>query len=184
MLGFATVDYSTDHATLTVWLTSSDGRTVTHTNAVVFQLDDPDFDPVRAEQMVVDRYVVLTGRTAADAGPLASWVDLAPCDIATLVDLIQAEQELIRAKVRSGVDDLPRVPADVDQAALDAQPPAKLTLAVANHVGALWRAWMDTEAERMRRRKSLPPDHDAETFAELPETFTQTYRPHPSRVWA
>ena len=83
MLGFATVDLSTQDSTLTVWLTSAQGvASAGHTNAVIFDLDD-ELTPRRALAMICDRYVVLTDRTPREHPLLIGW-DVEPADLAML----------------------------------------------------------------------------------------------------
>jgi hypothetical protein len=181
VLGFATVDLSTQDDTLTVWLTSMQGTHADHTNAVVFNLGD-DTTPRRGSGMVSDRYVVLTDRTPRKHPLLISW-GVEPCDLAMLAEQVTAAQAVIMAAFeeyraqpgKAGLmePDLPPVPASVDQAALEIGPPEQLSLAVANQVMWTWTAWLATEGERVKRWKYMPGGREGETRASLPADFVK-----------
>jgi hypothetical protein len=192
VLGFATVDLSTQDDTLTVWLTSVDGTHVDHTNAVVFNLTD-DTTPRRALGMVLDRYVVLTERTPRTHPIFIGW-EVEPCDLAMLAEQITAAQVTIMAafeeyraqpgKANLLGPNLPPVPAAFDQAAMETGPPEQLTLAVANQVMRTWTAWLATEGERVKRWKYMPGGREGEQRALLPAEFmklstVQEIRPLP-----
>jgi hypothetical protein len=185
VLGFATVDLSTQDDTLTVWLTSvegtSDRPSADHTNAVVFELGD-DATSRRALSMMLDRYVVLTERSPHTHPVFNGW-DIEPCDVAMLAEQVNAAQATIMAafeeyRARPGKADLmepnlPPVPAPFDQAALEAGPPEQLTLAVANQVKRTWTAWLATEGERVKRWRYMPGGREGEARALLPAEFVK-----------
>jgi len=182
MLGFATVDLSTGDDSLTVWLTSLGmDIPVAHTNAIRFGLAD-DTAPRRAWSMLCERYVVLTDRTPRDHGVLARW-DVTPCDLAMFAKQTNAAQEALMAAfaghaAKPGKADLmepvlPRVPAPVDQTALETGAPEQLTLAVAGQVRGTWTAWLAVERERVKRWTYMPGGSKGETPALLPAEFVE-----------
>lgn len=193
MLGFATVDVSARDQSLTVWLTSEGMHAeVAHTNAVCFDLAEAEASR-RAWGMTCDRYVILTDRTPRDHAVLAQW-DVAPCDLAVLAKQTIAAQEAIMAAfaeyaVKPGKADLmeptmPPVPAPLDQAALEAESPTQLTLAVANQVRRIWATWLATERERVKRWTYMPGGIKGEAPAELPAEFVQQNALQQVRAWA
>jgi hypothetical protein len=184
VLGFATVDLSTQDDTLTVWLTSvedaPDRPRADHTNAVVFNLADGTAHR-RALGMVLDRYVVLTERTPRTHPIFIGW-DLEPCDLTMLAEQTTAAQVTIMAtfeeyRAKPGKANLMEpnllpVPAPVDQPAWEASPSERLlTLAVANQVMRTWAAWLATEGERVKRWKYMPGGYEGEKRALLPAEF-------------
>jgi hypothetical protein len=192
VFGFATVDLSPQDDTVTVWLTSLQGTHADHTNAVVFNLRDST-TPRRVQGMVLDRYVVLTERTARTHPIFTGW-GVEPCDLAMLAEQVIAAQAAIMAafedyraqpgKANLMEPNLPPVPAPVDQAALETGPPEQLTLAVANQVMRTWTAWLATEGERVKRWKYMPGGRESEKRAWLPAEFmklssVQEIRPLP-----
>jgi hypothetical protein len=193
VLGFATVDLSTQDDTLTVWLTSVQGTHADHTNAVVFSLAD-DTTPRRALGMVCDRYVVLTERTPRSHPLLTGW-GVEPCDLAMLATQVTAAQASLMAafeeyrgqpgKANLVEPSLPSVPAPIDQAEFESGTPERLTLALANQVMRTWTAWLATEGERVKRWKYMPGGREGEKRAVLPAKFVklnavEEIRPLPS----
>jgi hypothetical protein len=192
MLGFATVDLSIRDHSLTVWLTSVEMDTrVAHTNAVVFNLAE-DAVSRRAWSMACDRYVILTDRTPRDHGAFAQW-GIAPCDLAMLAKQATAAQEAVMAAfvsqaARPGKAALmepamPLIPQLLEQAALEAESPQQLTLAVANQVAHIWTAWLAAERERVKRWSYMPGGSRGESPAVLPAEFVQQNAVQPVRAW-
>lgn len=192
MLGFATVDLSVRDHSLTVWLTSPGINTeVAHTNAVRFDLAEDEVSR-RAWSMTCDRYVIFTDRTPRDHPVFAKW-GVAPTDLALLAKLTTVAQETVMAAfsehaAKPGKGDLmeptlPSVPSPLDQAALDAEAPEQLTLAVANQVMRIWVAWLGVERERIKRWTYMPGGRRDETPAVLPVEFTRQNVVQPIRAW-
>jgi hypothetical protein len=181
VLGFATVDLLTRENTLTVWLTSVEGAHAGHTNAVVFDLGD-DAVSCRALGMVCDRYVVLTDRTPREHPLLIGW-GAKPCDLAMLAEQTTVAQVSLMAafeeyRSKPGKGELVEpvlslVPQPLDQAALEAGTPQRLTLAVAGQVMRTWAAWLSTERERVKRWAYMPGGLKGEAPALLPEKFVK-----------
>jgi hypothetical protein len=179
VLGFATVDLSTQDDTLTVWLTSVQGTHADQTNAVVFSLAD-DTTPRRALGMVCDRYVVLTERTPRSHPLLMGW-GIKPCDLAMLTEQVTAAQATLMAafeeyraqpgKANLVEPSLPPVPVPLERGELESGPPELLTLALANQVMRTWTAWLATEGERVKRWKYMPGGREGEKRAVLPAEF-------------
>jgi hypothetical protein len=179
VLGFATVDLSSRDGVLTVWLTSEENARAGHTNAVTFSLSD-DTTPRRALSMICDRYVVLTDRTPREH-PLLIGCGTEPCDLAMLARQTTAAQAVIMTAFeehhskpgKAGLIEpvLPPVPQPVDQAALEADTPQQLTLAVANQVMRTWTAWLTTEGERVKRWAYMPGGYKGEKPSLLPAEF-------------
>jgi hypothetical protein len=192
MLGFATVDLSVRDHSLTVWLTSPGINTeVAHTNAVRFDLAEDEVSR-RAWSMTCDRFVIMTDRTPRDHAVFAKW-GVAPSDLAALAKLTTVAQETVMAAftehaAKPGKADLmeptmPSVPSPLNQAALDAEAPEQLTLALANQVMRIWIAWLATERERIKRWTYMPGGRKDETPAVLPAEFTQQNVVQPIRAW-
>lgn len=190
VLGFATVDLSTQDSTLTVWLTSAQGvSSADHTNAVTFNLDD-ESTPRRALAMICDRYVVLTDRTPREHPLLIGW-DVEPADLAMLAAETTAAQAAVMAafeKYRSkpGKADLMEptmspVPVPFDQTPLEASTPQQLTLALANQVMRTWRAWLTTEGERVKRWTYMPGSRKGEKPGLVPAKFGEHNAVQPVR---
>jgi hypothetical protein len=188
MLGFATVDVSRDAESLTIWLTSQIGPNAAgHTNAVTFALDGT-FDSVRAEGMVADRYVVVTDRTELSHPLVADW-GVSPCDVDLLaLEIIAGQGKLLDAIGKGAQPAWHKMPEAVDQAALDGERPAMLTLAVADRVLRTWTVWLATDSERItrkneaiRRKKQVPDGLEGEAEA-LPARFVEQSTVHPLRV--
>ena len=179
MLGFATIDLSTQDNALTVWLTSVEGTHADQINAVVFSLAD-DTTPRRALGRMCDRYVVLTDRTPRSNPLLIGW-GVEPCDLAMLAAQVTAAQATLMAafeeyraqpgKANLVEPNLPPVPATLEQAELEGGPPERLTLAVANQIMQTWTAWLATEGERVKRWKYMPGGREGEKRAVLPAEF-------------
>jgi hypothetical protein len=192
MLGFATVDLSVRDNSLTVWVTS-EGMSipVAHSNAVCFDLAD-DTASRRGWSMACERYVILSDRTPRDHAVLAQW-GVVPCDLAAFAKQTISAQEAVMAAfaeyaTKPGKADLmepvlPPVPAALDQGALDAGTPVRLTLAVANQVMRTWTAWLAVERERVKRWGYMPGGIKGESPALLPREFTEHNVVQPVRAW-
>jgi hypothetical protein len=59
--------------------------------------------------------------------------------------------------------------------------PIRTTLAVADVVKRIWRAWLVGEAERVKRRSHMPAGLAGDAAATLPAGFTQASVVHPLR---
>lgn len=192
MLGFATVDLSIRHHSLTVWLTSEGmDIPVAHTNANCFELAN-DISSYRAWSMTCDRYVILTDRTPRDHAVLDHWGVVA-CDLAMLAKQTTAAQERLMAAfaehaARPGKAGLmkpflPPVPEPIDQTVWETGTPEKLTLAVANQVKIMWTAWLAVERERVKRWSYMPNGLKGEAPALLPAEFVEQNGVQPVRIW-
>jgi hypothetical protein len=110
-----------------------------------------------------------------------------------LAKLVTAAQECVMAAfaehaAKPGKADLmeptmPPVPPALDQAALDAEAPEQLTLAVANQVMRVWAAWLGVERERVKRWAYMPGGRKDEAPAVLPAEFAQQNVVQPVRAW-
>lgn len=207
MLGFAIVDRQPSEEATAVWLTSriedssfsregdSDelkGLRVNHTNAVVIAHDDERYE-AKIRSLTADRAVVLTAGSVSPVPfvkPLT--VDLFDTVIkASLVHQQRIAQAVAAARTskRKLVD--PDFPRTVPQLIPDKRDrPEFRALATANYVAAVWRFWLLTDAQRVRRsvptktkKGELPPIMPKELcdpkLAELPPEFAELVTPEP-----
>jgi hypothetical protein len=188
MLGFATIDIA-DIDDVTVWITNRSARTeVSHGNAVVFR-QDHNYDADLIEQMVADRLIVLTPRTSPEKLPFnrqgVEPVDLNPLREATL----EAQQIVTTAfeerRATKGKEQLIEpthlpVPTSIPDDWTTAAAP---TLVVANHVAALWRAWLHVENERLKRVKWMPAGYRSRDLRIFPGEFALNVEPLPVRLY-
>ncbi|WP_067972891.1 hypothetical protein [Mycolicibacter icosiumassiliensis] len=207
MLGFAVVDRQPSAATTAVWLTSRvedsrfkrDGDSdelksvrVNHTNAVVIAHDDERYE-TKMRSLTADRAVVLTTGTVS---PVPFVRPLTPDVFDVLIKATVRHQQRIdeaveaaRTATRKLVDpDFPRavpelIPGERDE-------PQFRALATADYVAAVWRLWLLTDAQRVRRSlptktktRVLPPIMPEELcdpkLTELPPKFAELAAPEP-----
>lgn len=155
MLGFATVD-SREKDVLVVWLTSQVEPTrAEHTNAVSIKQDDPGCWE-KFDALTGNRTVVLTRGSVAPP----SLAHAVPTD---LIEGFAEETHLRQDGIRRAVRDwrtqlveptLPVLPSS-DDYELEAEAPVRRTLETANYLARVWSAWLETEAQRVR--KSVDP---------------------------
>lgn len=188
MMGFATIDIDGDN-NVTVWLTNRDGRTeVGHGNAVVFRAAE-DYDDDLVEQVVANRLMVLSPRTKLEHLPFdCRGVD--PVDLAPLVEATLDAQEVLQAafeerRTLKGKEDLVEptrlsVMKDLPPDWASASSP---TLVIANRVASLWRAWLHTENERVKRKDWMPAGFRSKDLQELPGEFALNVEPLAKRVY-
>jgi hypothetical protein len=177
VLGFAVVDENPRSGAVAVWLTSYMGSGhAAHTNAVIFERAELDVSKVAG--LVSDRYLVLSDRTVTDVETLTGLPGQA-VDVAELGrETIEVQQDLeaqIRAQKKSTAAlRWPTPPAALVEWADQALPSA-IALQTANHVAAIWSAWLRTDAERVTRIKNLTPKDPA--IRQVPPKFRATYAP-------
>ena len=185
MLGFAVIDDNPHTGSLAVWLTShTDPQRAGHTNAVLLETSERDLTRIGA--MVSDRYLVLSARTVDDARGLTG-LDGSAVDIAALGKETLAAQEDLEAQFRAHLATRktlvePRWPAVPEEvlAWFDQSLDTAIALQTANHVAALWNAWLSTESERVSRVKFFKPD--TPEIRPLPPEFEASYTPMPMGV--
>jgi hypothetical protein len=102
----------------------------------------------------------------------------------SIMDAFAAYVATKRGKAAELIEpELPPVPPPLDQAALDGEVPAQLTLAVANQVKSTWHAWFTADRERVKRWNYMPGGHKDEPAAPLPAAFTERSAIQPVRAW-
>lgn len=179
MLGFAVVDESPQSGAVAVWLTSYMGSSnAAHTNAVIF--GRAELDVAKVAGMVSDRYLVLSDRTVSSVEALTGVTGQA-VDIAELGrETVEVQQDLeaqLRAQKKSTAAlRWPTPPTELAEW-VDQGLPSAIALQTANHVAAIWRAWLTTDAERVARIKNLTPK-DPE-IRQVPPQFQAAYAPMP-----
>jgi hypothetical protein len=175
MLGFAAVDENRQSGAVAVWLTSYMGSShAAHTNAVIF--DPAELDVSKIAGMVSDRYLVLSDRTVSSAETLTGLsgraVDIAELGRETVEVQQDLESQLRAQKKSTAALRWPTPPTELTEWA-DQGLPSAIALQTANHVAAIWRAWLTTDAERVARIKNLTPK-DPE-IRQVPPQFGAAY---------
>lgn len=195
MLGFAIVDRQAKEGATAVWLTSrvEGPLLVNHTNAVVILHDDERHD-AKVWALTADRAVVLTQGTtppisfvhAHGIDALNGLIDETLAYQRRIVDAVTAYAERTRSRTLVIPDfsqEPPRLTVD------ERDEPAYRALSAANYVAKLWRAWLTTEEQRVRRtinpRTKKPPwimpeDLGDPVFAEFPPEFAELAKPEPT----
>lgn len=188
MMGFATIDVD-DEGSTTVWLTNREGRTeVSHGNAVTFRRGkDDNFDLI--EQMVADRLMIFSPRTRLKDVPF-DCLGVEPVDLKALIaetlkaqDVLQAafeERRAVKGKESLVEPTRLRVVEDIPADWSSAVAP---TLVIADHVASVWRAWLHTENERLKRVHWMPAGYDSPELLEFPNEFGMNVEVLPVRAY-
>lgn len=194
MMGFAIVDRQPQADATAVWLTTHmDGATVQHTNAVVLDHADDRYDK-KLYALTADRIVVLTD--GSDAQELFAQ----PVTIGALDEIITAAavrqrriEEAISAyaaKTKSKNLVIPMFPSAPELPVAGGAEPQLRALSTANYVSAVWRVWLLTEEQRVRRTREpktgdtpwiMPADLNAPDIEPFPAAFTAGVKPEPLR---
>ena len=188
MLGFATIDVN-DASDVIVWLTNREGRSdVGHGNAVTFRQGE-NYDSDLIEQMVADRLIVLSPRTQVELLPF-DCQGVEPVDLALLAEATLDAQEVVQAayeerRMLKGKEQLVEptrlnLAKELPEAWASAPVPA---LVVANRVASLWRAWLHSENERLKRVGWMPAGFRSKDLREFPGEFALQVEPLPTRVY-
>lgn len=195
MLGFAIVDRQPSGVATAVWLTTHvGGTTVQHTNAVVIDQDDDEYEK-KICALTADRIVVLTEGSAADRlFEHALGVDAFDELIAeTTARQLLIEKAITDYMAKSKYKNLviPYFPASPMLPAETRAEPQHRALAVANYVAAVWSGWLATEEQRLRRTTDprtgaspwiMPEELAAQEVAEFPPAFAGCVRSEPLRA--
>ncbi|WP_156628709.1 hypothetical protein [Mycobacterium sp. 1274756.6] len=195
MLGFAIVDKQPSADATAVWLTSRvEDTRANHTNAVVIAHDDEHYD-YKIWALTSDRAVVLTDGTMP-AAPFTRTLTRASFD--RLIDETLDHQKRVddaitaarTSKRKLVAPDFPRdKPSFV---ADDRDKPQFRALAVANYVAKVWRFWLLTDDQRVRRTVdartgdpagAMPPGLDDPSLAQFPPAFAELVQPEPLTRW-
>lgn len=191
MLGFAIVDRQSNSAATAVWLTSREGARVNHTNAVVIPHSDERHD-AKVRALTLDRAAVLTIDTVS---PAKFACPLTVGDFDGLIDETAVHQQRIsqaiaeyKARMRNKTLVLPDFPATPRLNAAERDEPALRALSVANYVASVWRAWLATDEQRVRRTTDprsgarpwiMPEELGQPHLAVFPPKFAARMRPEP-----
>ncbi|MCV7315908.1 hypothetical protein H7J77_10185 [Mycolicibacillus parakoreensis] len=193
MLGFAIVDRQPGANATAVWLTTRvDDTRVNHTNAVLIDHHDEDYG-YKVWALTADRAVVLTDGTTP-ATPFTGTLTVASFN--ELIDEAFENQQRIsdavaaaRTSKRKLMD--PDFPCSGPVFVADERDePQYRALAVANYIAKVWRFWLLTDEQRVRRtvdtRTGEPPGimpHglDQPALAAFPPTFAAKVTPEPVR---
>ncbi|WP_445159828.1 hypothetical protein ACTXG5_16505 [Mycobacterium sp. Dal123C01] len=195
MLGFAIVDRQPKANATAVWLTTrvEGSLQVNHTNAAVVQHDDERHD-AKVWALTADRVVVLTQGTTP---PISFAHALGIEAFDGLLDETAARQQLIAdavtayaQKTRSRNLVIPNFSTDRPKLTIDERDePQFRALSVANYVAKVWRAWITTDEQRVRRtinpRTKKPPwimpeELGDPAVAEFPPVFAELAKPEPT----
>ena len=125
--------------------------------------------------MLTDRYLVLTDRTVSGTETLTGLtgqaVNMAELSRET-VEVQQDLEEQMRAQKKSAAAlRWPTPPTELVEWA-DQDLPSAIALQTANHVVAIWRAWLTTKAERVARKYLSPKDLG---IRQVPPQFSSRY---------
>ncbi|MCV7051270.1 hypothetical protein H7H82_11800 [Mycobacterium heidelbergense] len=195
MLGFAIVDRQPKANATAVWLTSrvEGSLLVNHTNAVVVQHDDERHDDT-VWALTADRAVVLTQGTT----PPISFVHALGIEaFDVLIDETAARQQLIAdavtayaQKTRNRNLVIPDFSKDRPKLTMDVRnEPEFRALSVANYVAQVWRTWIITDEQRVRRTINpktkkppwiMPEELGDPVVAEFPPEFAELAKPEPT----
>jgi hypothetical protein len=191
MLGFAIVDRQPTATATAVWLTCRIEETrANHTNAVVIAHDDERYD-AKVRALTTERAVVLTSGTSP---PLPFAHTLAVDTFDCLIDETFAYQQRIAEAVAAARTPkrkliMPAFPRTVPKLATDEHDePQFRALSVANYVAAVWRFWLTTDEQRVRRTINpktgeplgiMPEELGDPVLAEFPPGFAELVKPEP-----
>ncbi|MGW6698242.1 hypothetical protein [Nocardia sp. NPDC055049] len=189
MHGFAIVDRQPVADVTAIWQTTRTENLVRHTNAVVIEHNDPEYN-TKVQSLTANRCVVLTqGSELPPKLVHAQHIDF----LDDFLDRITAHQGRIleattnysrREKTKLICPQFAPVAA---LAAPEADEPRFRALAVANYVCAMWTAWLSAEEQRVRRTVSpktgnspwiMTPDLSSRTIAEFPTGFAEGVKPN------
>jgi hypothetical protein len=194
MLGFAIVDRQPNANATAVWLTSrvEGSLLVNHTNAVVILHDDERHD-AKVWALTADRAVVLTQGTtppipfmhAHGIDALAGLIDETLAYQRQIADAVTAYAERTRNRTLA----VPDFSQERPELTIDARDePQFRALSVANYAAKVWRAWLTTDEQRVRRtinpRTKKPPwimpeELGDPVLAEFPPEFAELAKPEP-----
>jgi hypothetical protein len=170
-----------------VWITGPMGRgNLTHTAAVIFDDVDEEYD--RLQESIADRYLYApTPEAAAYARSLGDH----PASIRNLSEPARRLQETVWRSHRNQVCNDPSVqhgrPRMRPVPASPPVPASDIALATApvaaNHVLAVWQAWLDAECERAMRYRPGSGDLDADFVRILPDEFVLAELPAGMRLF-
>lgn len=193
MLGFAVVDRQPSSDDTAVWLiTRVEDARANHTNAVVISHTDERYD-YKIWALTADRAVVLTdGSSPPAAFNTTLAVEVFDRLISESLDYQKRIDDAVAAARSPGRDlvdpDFPRVipeliPGDRDE-------PQFRALAAANYIASVWRFWLLTDEQRVRRttnpKTGKPPgimtaELGDPTLAVFPPGFAAMVKPEPVR---
>ncbi|MFB7878850.1 hypothetical protein ACFC06_26710 [Nocardia sp. NPDC056064] len=191
MLGFAIVDRQPHAEHTAVWTTScSAEHIVRHTNAVVLRHDDPGYVE-KMRSLTADRSVVLTDGSEppvsfAHAVRIEVFDDLVDATTRLQESIAQAVAEYSRRKKTTLV--VPTYLPVPEHSAPEHDEARFRALAVADHIGRVWTAWLFTEEHRQRRTVAprtqetpwiMPIELNSPTIATLPAEFVDRVKPEP-----
>ncbi|WP_410876368.1 hypothetical protein [Nocardia sp. A7] len=190
MHGFAIVDRQPVADASAIWQTTRTENLVRHTNAVIIEHNDPEYD-VQVRSLTANRCVVLTQGTepppklahAQHIEYLDDFIDRITAHQGRILEAIADYSPREKTKLIS-----PRFTPVPVLAAPEADEPRCRALAVDNYVCAVWTTWLSAEEQRVRRPVSpktgkspwiMTPDLNSRTIAEFPAGFAEGMNPNP-----
>lgn len=159
MRAIAIIDRQPADQSMAVWLTSREGLSAHHTNAVVIDASDPDA-MLKVRSLTRCCLVLSTEGSELDGLPIDGEA-LRAGDIALLADATRERQQSIRDAItgfkRRGGSKAHKEPSfTYAPEVADFTPPedtaAQRALATANYLAKAWSAWLTTDEERRRVR--------------------------------
>lgn len=191
MRWIATVDRQRGAEEVAVWVTSNTpGDRAMNVNAVVMNFHDPDTIG-KFGSLTRGRVLLLTDGTSLEGLPFEG-EPISAADLERLLDEVSDHQAAVlsaiadyknRTKSRSLVDPMfPSRPSRDRFAQVEDSPPAR-AIALANFAGAAWTAWLQTDAERIKRTVQpktgltpwiMPADACDQETPDFPPEFSAT----------